>query len=120
MLPSDRIRLQHMLDAAREAVDFASGRNRKVLCNDRILMLAAVRCIEIIGEAGSKVSRELRSEYPQIPWTDIVGIRNRLIHAYFDIDTDLVYETIVNDLPRLMQNLEEILSNAPIDPDPPD
>jgi len=72
-------------------------------------MLAVIRCIEIIGEAASKISPDVRLMYPQIPWTDIVGMRNRLIHAYFDIDPDLVYDTLVGDLPRLIGSLQEIL-----------
>jgi uncharacterized protein with HEPN domain len=100
MLTSDSVRLRHMLDAAREAVSFASGRDPKTLSRDRMLMLAVVRCIEIIGEAATRISPELRLRCPQIPWTDIVGMRNRLIHAYFEIDTDLVCDTLVGDLPR--------------------
>ena len=72
-------------------------------------MLAAVRCIEIIGEAASRVSPELRLEHSQIPWVDIAGMRNRLMHAYFDIDTDLVCDTLIDDLPRLIADLEEIV-----------
>ena len=109
MPPSDWVRLRHMLEASREAAAFALGRDRQSLNRDRVLMLAAVRCIEIIGEAASKISPELRLEYSQIPWADIVGMRNRLIHAYFDIDTDLVCDTLLDDLPRLIRDLEGIV-----------
>jgi uncharacterized protein with HEPN domain len=68
-----------------------------------------MRCIEIIGEAASRIGPELRLEHPHIPWVDIVGMRNRLIHAYFDIDTDLVCDTLVDDLPRPIADLEEIV-----------
>lgn len=109
MPPSDLIRLRHMLEASREAAAFARGKDRESLKGDRVLMLAAVRCIEIVGEAAPKIGPELRVEYPQIPWADIVGMRNRLIHAYFDIDTDLVCDTLIDDLPRLIRDLEEIV-----------
>jgi uncharacterized protein with HEPN domain len=109
MPPSDLVRLRHMLDASREAAAFSSGKAREDLKRDRVLMLAAVRCIEIIGEAASRIGPEVRLQYAQIPWTDIVAMRNRLIHAYFDIDTDLVCETLIVDLPRLIRDLEEIL-----------
>jgi len=109
MQPSDLVRLRHMLEASREAAAFACGNDRDSLKGDRVLMLAAVRCIEIIGEAASKISPELRLEYPQIRWADIVGMRNRLIHAYFDIDTDLVCDTLIDDLPRLIRDLEAIV-----------
>jgi uncharacterized protein with HEPN domain len=82
MLPNDRTRLLHMLDAAREAVTFAHGRTAADLAQDRLLALALLKCIEIIGEAASKVSSDTRSKLNQIPWIDIVGMRNRLIHAY--------------------------------------
>lgn len=95
-----------MLDAAREAVTFASGRSAVDLAQDRLLALALVKCIEIIGEAASKVSAETRFRFNQIPWVDIVGMRNRLIHAYFDIDFERICDTIIVDLPPLIVNLE--------------
>jgi uncharacterized protein with HEPN domain len=106
MPPNDRTRLLHMLDAAREAVSFASGRTAVDLAQDRMLALALVKCIEIIGEAASKISSGTRCELQQIPWVDIVGMRNRLIHAYFDIDFDRIYDTITNDMPPLITTLE--------------
>jgi len=98
-----------MLEASREAAAFALGRDRESLKRDRVLMLAAVRCIEIIGEAASRISLEVRLQHTQIPWADVVGMRNRLIHAYFDIDTDLVCDTLIDDLPRLIRDLEGIV-----------
>jgi uncharacterized protein with HEPN domain len=86
MLPSDLVRLRHMLDAAREALAFGTGRTSDDLTRDRVLTLALVKCIEIIGEAAAKVSTQTRASTPQIPWSDIIGMRNRLIHAYFDVD----------------------------------
>ena len=83
MPPSDVVRLRHMLDAAREAIAFGAGRTSDDLARDRVLTLALVKCIEIIGEA-AKVSAETRASAPQTPWSDIIGMRNRLIHAYFD------------------------------------
>lgn len=111
MPPSDRTRLLHMLDAAREALAFAAGRTAADLGHDRLLALALVKCIEIVGEAASKVSAETRREVDRIPWMDIVGMRNRLIHAYFDIDLNRVCDTITTDLPPLVATLELALSN---------
>ena len=90
MRRDDRIRLQHMLDAAREALSFTDGKNREDLNSDRKLALSLVKCIEIVGEAASRISQETQQETPQIPWSDIISMRNRLIHAYFDIDLDRV------------------------------
>lgn len=108
MQPSDLVRLRHMLEASREAVAFARGKDRDSLKGDRVLMLAVVRCIEIVGEAASRIGPAVRLQHLQIPWPDIVGMRNRLTHAYFDIDTDLVCDTLIDDLPRLIRDLEAI------------
>jgi uncharacterized protein with HEPN domain len=113
MPPNDVVRLRHMLDAAREAVAFGSGRTPEDLTRDRVLTLALVKCIEIIGEAAAKVSAQTRASTPQIPWSDIIGMRNRLIHAYFDVDVNRVSDTLANDLPPLIALLEKIV--APMD-----
>jgi uncharacterized protein with HEPN domain len=99
-----------MLDAAREAITFGAGRTRDDLKRDRVLTLALVKCIEIIGEAAAKVTPETQAKYPEIPWIDIIGMRNRLIHAYFDVDTDRVHDTLTNDLPPLVKILGRIAS----------
>jgi uncharacterized protein with HEPN domain len=74
-----------------------------------MLVLSLVRELEIIGEAASNVSRETRSLSTGIPWQDITGMRNRLIHAYFDVDLDTVWSTVTKDLPVLKAELEKIL-----------
>jgi uncharacterized protein with HEPN domain len=109
MEKDDRIRLQHMLDAANEALTFIQTRVRADLNIDRMLVLSLIRELEIIGEAASQVSRETRSQTSTIPWQDIIGMRNRLIHAYFDIDLDTLWSTIIKDLPALKAELEKIL-----------
>ena len=105
----DLIRLRHMLDAAQEAITFASGKTRKDLDIDRILALAIVKSIEIIGEAASKVTEKFRSNKKGIPWEDIITMRHRLTHAYFDINLDIVWQTVRADLPELIKELEEII-----------
>lgn len=87
----DAIRLRHMLDAAREAVSFIHGRTRDDLDLDRQLVLALVKSIEIVGEAASRVTESSRQDLPQIPWDQIIGMRNRLVHAYFDINLDILW-----------------------------
>ena len=98
-----------MLDAAREAVAFAEDRTRSGLDGDRILALALVKAIEIVGEAAATVSPQARDRYSIIPWEDIVGMRHRLVHAYFAIDMDRVWDTVIDDLPPLIEALESIL-----------
>lgn len=110
MPKDDRVRLRHMLDAASEAVEFAKGKTRADLERDRLLVLGLLKCIEIVGEAAARVSPDVQSRYPRIPWPDIVGMRNRLVHVYFDIDLDRVWDTVEQDLPPLIAALEKILN----------
>ena len=98
-----------MLDSAREALSFASGKTRQDLDRDRVLVLALVKSIEIIGEAATKVSDETRALAPAIPWPAVVTMRHRLIHAYYDMDLDRVWDTLTTDLPTLVAALEKIL-----------
>ncbi|MFH1434215.1 MAG: DUF86 domain-containing protein [Pseudomonadota bacterium] len=98
-----------MLDAAREAVSFTAGKSRDVFNQDRMLVLSIVKCIEIVGEAAGTVSEETRSAHPDIPWTDIIAMRNRLIHAYFNVNLDIVWNTVNSDLPELIAEIEKIL-----------
>ncbi len=79
-----------MLDAARDAVQFAEGKTRTDLDGDRLLAFALVECFEIIGEAAANISNERGETLPAIPWRSILGMRNRLVHAYFDIDPSVV------------------------------
>ena len=104
-----RSALRHMLDAAREAVSFARGRVREDLNGDRQLVLALVKDIEIVGEAATGVTEPARSELADIPWQAIVAMRNRLVHAYFDINLDVVWQTVQQDLPPLIVQLEHAL-----------
>ena len=83
----DLVRLRHMADAAREALEFAAGRTRTDLDMDRMLVRALTKDIEIVGEAAARVTLETRQAIPSIPWQSIVTMRNRLIHGYFDIDS---------------------------------
>jgi len=101
-----------MLEAAREAISFAQGRSRADLEDNRMLFHALVRSMEIIGEAASQVSRELRDVGCGLPWADVIGMRNRLIHAYFDVDADIIWDTATRDLPLLVVALEELIQEG--------
>jgi uncharacterized protein with HEPN domain len=109
MLKSDAIRLRHMLDAAKEARSFIQKEERRSLEVDRKLVLALMKSIEIIGEAAVKVTVECRENFPQIPWPNIIGMRNRLTHAYFDINLDILWKTVTEDIPDLIDELEKVL-----------
>jgi len=106
MLRNDAIRMQHMLDAAQEACGFAQGLVFDDLEKDRKLVLALVKDIEIIGEAAYQVSDTVRAQIPGIPWDDVMGMRHRLVHAYFDINLEILWKTVKDDLPSLIVFLE--------------
>ena len=104
----DRARLHHMLDHALEAVALAKGRTRQDLDADRLLNLSLVRLLEIVGGAAARLSSETRDLYPSIPWADIIGLRNRLIHGYDIVDFDILWDIVNGDLPPLVAQLGEI------------
>lgn len=106
----DLTRMRHMLDAAKEAAQPAQKRSRADLARDRIWSLGLVKCVEVIGEAASRVGLETQEKHPQIPWSQIVAMRNRLVHAYFDIDLDQVWKAVTEDIPPLIETLEKILA----------
>ena len=107
----DIVRLRHMLDAAQEAVSFVQGKKRGDLDTDRKLVLSLVRLVEIIGEAATQITKEFQGAHPELPWPLIVGMRNRLIHAYFDIDLDRIWDTVKDDLPSLISELKKIVKS---------
>ena len=112
-MPSeDFIRLRHMFDAAEEARSFIIGRKREDLSDDRMLVLALVKDIEIIGEAAYRISDATKAKYTDIPWDDIVGMRHRMVHAYFDINLDILWRTVSDDLPDLMHTLRKIINTV--------
>ncbi|MFH1716266.1 MAG: DUF86 domain-containing protein [Planctomycetota bacterium] len=105
----DKVRLQHMLDAAVEIRQYLESSTREDLDHDRKLVHSLVRLLEIIGEAASQVSEELRDSAPQIPWAVIIGMRNRLVHAYFSINLDVIWSTSTEDIPSLVTELRELV-----------
>lgn len=109
MQKDDAVRLRHMLDAAQEAAFFAQNKTRSSLDTDRQLVLSLVKSIEIIGEAAANVSTKCREDFPQIPWRDIISMRNRLTHVYFDINLDILWKTVVEDLPPLIAELGKVV-----------
>jgi uncharacterized protein with HEPN domain len=109
MQRDDLIRLRHMLDAAREAVSFVQGQTPIGLGRQsHVATLSLVKDIEIIGEAAAQIAQDARAALSQIPWPSIIAMRNRLIHAYFDIDADRVWDTVTTDLPPLIATLEHV------------
>lgn len=98
-----------ILIAARHAKEFITSMSREDFERSKLHQDAVMRNLEIIGEAASKISLETRNALPQIPWSDIIGMRNRLIHEYFRIDLQKVWDTVQNDIPSLIALIEPIV-----------
>jgi uncharacterized protein with HEPN domain len=109
---NDEIRLRHMLDHAKEAVEMVRGRERDDFNRDRMLQLAIVRLVEIIGEAATRVSPEGQQQYGSVPWQQARGMRNRLIHGYDRVDLDILWNTVQDDLPVLIAQLQQALGKS--------
>ena len=108
----DIVRIRHMADAASKAIELVKGCTRADLDKDEKLALAVVRLLEILGEAAKSVSDECRRKYPAVPWRQIAGTRDRLIHGYFDVDLNVVWKIISADLPGLVKQLDSIIRAA--------
>jgi uncharacterized protein with HEPN domain len=101
-----------MIDAAEEIVASCRDRSRADLERDHIFVLGVVKCLEIVGEAAARVGEETQSASPDVPWGQIVGMRNRLVHAYFDINLDQVWKTVEGDLVPLIGSLRRLLDDS--------
>jgi uncharacterized protein with HEPN domain len=99
-----------MLDAALEAVRFTQNRTRQDLDHDRQLAWALVKAIEIVGEAAGQLSEEAQASFPNIPWQKMTGMRNRLVHAYFEINLDILWKTVIEGLPPIIEELQTVLT----------
>lgn len=102
MQPPDEIRLRHLVEAADKAISYAANRSRADLDEDELLRLALTKLVEIVGEAAKQVTAETRERYPQVPWAAAARMRDRLVHHYFDINLDVLWSTITEDLPDLL------------------
>jgi uncharacterized protein with HEPN domain len=111
MKPDDRVRLRHIADALSAAIRFTEGRSREDLDKDEMLAFALLHALQIVGEAASKLSAELRDQNRQIPWALITGMRHRLVHAYFDINHDILWTTATESVPELLAEADRLLAS---------
>jgi uncharacterized protein with HEPN domain len=109
MRADDRVRVLHMIDAAESLEQFITGRKLADLESDRMLLFAIIRAIEVIGEAANKVSDDCKDATPDVPWPAIIGMRNRLIHGYFDVDTGIIWKTVTEEIPVLLRSLKALV-----------
>ena len=105
---SDRERLFDILDAV-ERIEAQAARGYAAFAGDELAQTAVIRWVEIIGEATRGLTEELRQAHPEVPWRQMVAMRNVLIHGYFDIDVDLVWSVAQNDLPKLGAQVRAIV-----------
>ena len=105
------VSLQHMRDFAADALEMSAGKTRADFDDDKVFALAITRLVELIGEAANRVPMQTRGAYPQIAWGEMIGMRNRLIHAYDLIDPDVLWNTVLRDLPELLTCLERAISD---------
>ena len=102
----DAAPLLDMLKAARLAVEFREGMEKRAFLYDPKTQSAVLHQLLILGEAGKRLSQEFREQHKEIPWKKIVGMRDKLIHEYDDVDLDEVWKTVRSDVPRLIKQLE--------------
>jgi uncharacterized protein with HEPN domain len=101
--------LRHILDETAYLLSKREGLSREQFQHDATLMRAFVKSIEVIGEASKKVSPELKGRYPNVPWRAMAGMRDRLIHDYFGVDYDLIWDVVENKIPALREQILEML-----------
>lgn len=108
----DRAYLLDILEAARLAVSYVSGKSKEEFLRDTQCQDAVIRRFEIIGAASRRISDETQSEFPDLPWGEMIGMRNIMIHEYDDVDLDVTWKTVASDLPGLVGSLEAILGES--------
>lgn len=113
------VRVRHMLDHAREAAEMCTGRQRRDLDTDRQFELALVRLMEIVGEAAARVPDDFRHRHQAIPWRDIADLRNRLIHGYDNINHDILWKIVADELPPLIRHLQRLVEQDSDTPNGP-
>jgi uncharacterized protein with HEPN domain len=111
MKPDDRIRLTHMAEALGHAIHFIAGRSRADLDSDPMLTFALLHALQTVGEAANNISQDTRNQLPQIPWPVIIGMRHRLVHAYADIDRNILWATTTEAAPKLLEQVNSVLAS---------
>jgi uncharacterized protein with HEPN domain len=107
----DSIRLQHILEAIHEIETYLVSSDFTEFMNNSMMRFACIKQMEIIGEASNHISEEIKSNFTDIEWAQIVGMRNVFVHEYFGVDTNLVWEIIKNDIPDLKEKISLVVSS---------
>ncbi len=109
-MKDDDVFLKHVLDSINQIEEYVDGMGYEDFVSNRLVQDGVVRQLEIIGEATKNLSPELREKYPKTPWEDIAGMRDKLIHHYFGVDLEVVWDTVEKDLPALKKQVKKILA----------
>ena len=104
--------LQDIQESLSDIIAFTNGMKSEVFLGDKKTQYAVIRALEIIGEAVKKIPESIKNQYPHIPWKDIAGMRDILIHEYFGVNTNVIWKSVQDDIPVLKINIDKILSNA--------
>ena len=108
MQHDDLVYVGHMFDAATKAVEKVAGIGRNGFDRDETLRLALTHLLQIIGEAARRVSVNFQDAHPEIPWKAIIGMRHKVVHDYFGVDDDVVWDTVINELPPLIEKIRPL------------
>ena len=109
MKKDDSVYLHHIIDAFVQIEHYTEGVSHEEFLHNRLIQDGVIRQLEVMGEAARNLSEDLRNEHPQIPWRQMIGLRNRMIHAYFNVDLQIIWEIVQGDIPDLKQKMKQIL-----------
>ena len=110
MKKDESVYLRHILDAFVQIEFYMDDVSHEEFLQNRLLQDGVIRQLEVMGEAARNLSDDLRNEYPQIPWRQMIGLRNRMAHAYFNVDLQIVWEIVRGDIPDLKEKIKRILN----------
>lgn len=108
-MKDDSIYLEHIETNLKRILSYSSGISKEDFLNNNQMQDACIRQIEIMGEATKRISEPFKEKHPEVPWKDMAGMRDKLIHDYLDVDLNIVYQTVAVDIPKLLPVIERIL-----------
>jgi uncharacterized protein with HEPN domain len=106
--------LRDILNNAEKASDFVKGMTREEFLRDEKTIFAVIRALEIVGEASKKIPGEVRDKYPGVPWREMTGVRDKLIHDYFGVNQAVIWKTVTEDVPKLIQLVKQVIDGETI------